>query len=254
MLIHGRKKRMSRKLPGIFSKRHYFQFLSLFSVMKLLHNHCNIFVEVSISLVTLFCQTWNFETTAFLLKSECLKMRPTANSTATCYLPPAGPREFHWHRKSGCWGMETLIWAHQHPQQMGRQFVHLLPQRFSADLVLPSKKLSHCGTCARTKFYSTALLTLAESYIACIQDILSLCHKADASMANSEQILHVLKSITEDAFQLLFFKDCMTIDALVKECWRFEDVKNIGSHPTSSGPLMPWLLPHVMKLQAHWNR
>ncbi|XP_042142191.1 uncharacterized protein LOC121833151, partial [Ixodes scapularis] len=67
--------------------------------------------------------------------------------------------------------------------------------------------------------------TSTESYMAYVQDILSLCHKADAGMADSERISHILKGIADDAFQLLVFKDCSTVETLVKECRRFEEAK-----------------------------
>lgn len=61
--------------------------------------------------------------------------------------------------------------------------------------------------------------------MAYVQDILSLCHKADAGMADSERISHIFKGIADDAFQLLVFKDCSTVETLLKECRRFEEVK-----------------------------
>ncbi|KAM7315286.1 uncharacterized protein ISCGN_005068 [Ixodes scapularis] len=41
----------------------------------------------------------------------------------------------------------------------------------------------------------------------------------------SERVPHVLKGIADDAFQLLVFKDCTTMEAVVKECRRFEEAK-----------------------------
>lgn len=67
--------------------------------------------------------------------------------------------------------------------------------------------------------------TPTESYIAYIQDILSLCQKADPNMPDSERVPHILKGIADDAFQLLVFKDCATADAVIKECRRFEEAK-----------------------------
>lgn len=58
-----------------------------------------------------------------------------------------------------------------------------------------------------------------------IQDILSLCQKADPNMPDSEKLPHVLKGIADHAFQLLVFKDCTTMEEVVKECRRFEEAQ-----------------------------
>ncbi|XP_077484473.1 uncharacterized protein LOC144094366 [Amblyomma americanum] len=64
-----------------------------------------------------------------------------------------------------------------------------------------------------------------ESYMAYIQDILALCHKVDAAMSETDKVGHMLKGIADDAFNLLVCKDCATIDSIIKECCRYEQVK-----------------------------
>ena len=67
--------------------------------------------------------------------------------------------------------------------------------------------------------------TSTESYVVYIQDVLSLCRKADDSMTEADKIGHILKGIADDAFNLLMCKDCSTVDEIIKECRRFEQAK-----------------------------
>lgn len=73
---------------------------------------------------------------------------------------------------------------------------------------------------------ATRAQTSTESYVAYIQDVLSLCKKADAQMSESDKVGHVLKGIADDAFHLLICKDCATVEAIIIECRRFEQVKS----------------------------
>lgn len=65
-----------------------------------------------------------------------------------------------------------------------------------------------------------------ESYISYIQDILALCRKVDGNMSEADKIGHILKGIADDAFNLLVFRNCATVDAIVTECRRFEQAKS----------------------------
>lgn len=67
--------------------------------------------------------------------------------------------------------------------------------------------------------------TSTESYVVYIQDVLALCRKADNTMTEADKIGHILKGIADDAFNLLMCKDCATVDAIIKECRRFEQAK-----------------------------
>lgn len=68
--------------------------------------------------------------------------------------------------------------------------------------------------------------TSTESYVSYIQDVLALCRKVDDQMPESDKVGHVLKGIADDAFNLLVYRNCTTIDAIIKECRRFEDAKS----------------------------
>lgn len=65
-----------------------------------------------------------------------------------------------------------------------------------------------------------------ESYLAYIQDVLALCRKAESDMTEGDKVGHVLKGIADDAFNLLMCKGCSTVDAIIKECRQFEQVKS----------------------------
>lgn len=79
---------------------------------------------------------------------------------------------------------------------------------------------------AAKKELGSRIQTTTESYISYIQDVLGLCRKVDAQMAEDDKISHILKGIADDAFNLLVCKDCTTVDAIVKECQRFEQAKS----------------------------
>uniref|UniRef100_L7M0E9 CCHC-type domain-containing protein n=1 Tax=Rhipicephalus pulchellus TaxID=72859 RepID=L7M0E9_RHIPC len=68
--------------------------------------------------------------------------------------------------------------------------------------------------------------TSTESYLAYIQDVLTLCRKADATMAEAEKVAHVLKGIADDAFNLIVFRGCSTINDVITECRRFDEAKS----------------------------
>lgn len=79
---------------------------------------------------------------------------------------------------------------------------------------------------AAKKELSTRAQSATESYITYIQDVLALCHKVDSQMSETEKVGHVLKGIADDAFNLLVYKNCSTVDTIITECRRFEEAKS----------------------------
>lgn len=73
---------------------------------------------------------------------------------------------------------------------------------------------------------ATRAQTSTESYVAYIQDVLALCQKVDNQMSEDDKVANVLKGIADDAFHLLVCKDCTSVDAIIKECRRFEQAKS----------------------------
>ncbi|XP_077516182.1 uncharacterized protein LOC144126110 [Amblyomma americanum] len=85
---------------------------------------------------------------------------------------------------------------------------------------------------AAKKQLATRAQSSTESYVAYIQDILALCHKVDAATSETDKVGHVLKGIADDAFHLLVCKDCTSIDSIINECRRFEQVKGRRISPS----------------------
>nr|XP_037280312.1 uncharacterized protein LOC119173612 [Rhipicephalus microplus] len=79
---------------------------------------------------------------------------------------------------------------------------------------------------AAQKELASRLQSGTESYVTYIQHVLALCRKVDDKMPESEKVAHILKGITDDAFNLLVFRNSSTIDDVIKECRRFEDAKS----------------------------
>lgn len=78
---------------------------------------------------------------------------------------------------------------------------------------------------AAKKELGTRAQTSTESYVTYIQDVLALCRKVDERMPEEEKVNHVLKGIADDAFNLLVYKNCTSIDDIISECRRFEEAK-----------------------------
>lgn len=77
---------------------------------------------------------------------------------------------------------------------------------------------------------ATRAQTATESYVSYIQDVLALCHKIDTSMPEADKVGHIIKGIADDAFNLLVFRNLSTVDAIMKECRRFEQAKSRRIH------------------------
>nr|XP_037290458.1 uncharacterized protein LOC119185596 [Rhipicephalus microplus] len=69
--------------------------------------------------------------------------------------------------------------------------------------------------------------TSTESYLAYIQDVLTLCRKADTTMTEADKVAHLLKGIADEAFSLLVFKGCSTVQDVIKDS-RFRDLEELA--------------------------
>ncbi|XP_077494857.1 uncharacterized protein LOC144105609 [Amblyomma americanum] len=81
-------------------------------------------------------------------------------------------------------------------------------------------------TLAAKRDLASRAQTSTESYVSYIQDVLALCNRVDNNMPESDKVGHVLKGIASDAFNLLVYKNCTTLDDIIKECRRFEEAKS----------------------------
>ncbi|KFM62702.1 hypothetical protein X975_05395, partial [Stegodyphus mimosarum] len=64
-----------------------------------------------------------------------------------------------------------------------------------------------------------------ETSEAYIQDVLSLCRKANPSMSEDEKVAHLMKGIAEDLYQVLSSQDYDSVDAFVKRCRHIESLR-----------------------------
>lgn len=64
-----------------------------------------------------------------------------------------------------------------------------------------------------------------ENFISYIEDVVDLCKRVDASMAEADKVKHILKGIDEDAFQMLLSKDLSTVADVVKLCLSFDELR-----------------------------
>lgn len=78
---------------------------------------------------------------------------------------------------------------------------------------------------AAKKEQATRAQTSTELYVAYIQDVLALCHKADNHMSELDKVAHMLKGIADDAFNLLVYANVSTVDTIIKECRWYEQAK-----------------------------
>ncbi|GBM49379.1 hypothetical protein AVEN_271451-1 [Araneus ventricosus] len=62
----------------------------------------------------------------------------------------------------------------------------------------------------------------SESYI---QDVLSLCRKANPAMSDDEKVAHLMKGIAEDLYHTLLVQDFRRVDELVKRCREIESLR-----------------------------
>lgn len=65
-----------------------------------------------------------------------------------------------------------------------------------------------------------------EKYISYIEDILTLCSRADAAMPEPVKINHIMKGISQEAFQFLVTKSPSTVQQLVELCQALQDATN----------------------------
>uniref|UniRef100_A0A224YQ09 Gag protein n=1 Tax=Rhipicephalus zambeziensis TaxID=60191 RepID=A0A224YQ09_9ACAR len=79
---------------------------------------------------------------------------------------------------------------------------------------------------AANKMLASRAQTSTESYVSYIEDVISLCRKANAEMPEADKVGHILKGIADDAFNLLICKNLTTVEDIIKECRRFEQAKS----------------------------
>lgn len=65
-----------------------------------------------------------------------------------------------------------------------------------------------------------------ETYASYIEDVVALCNRVDHDMTELDQVKHVLKGISEDAFHLLVLKSPSSIQEITNLCQSLQDARN----------------------------
>lgn len=80
-----------------------------------------------------------------------------------------------------------------------------------------------------------------ETFTSYIEDIISLCNRADPTMSESAKIKHILKGIAPDAFHMLVLRAPSTVQDVVAACQQLQDAKNlrVASPSLSFAPAIP---------------
>lgn len=81
------------------------------------------------------------------------------------------------------------------------------------------------------KALDTRKQQLGESYTSYIEDVLALCRRVNASMAESDRVRHILKGIGPLAFNALAIKDPATVADIVATCQRLDELESVRLPP-----------------------
>lgn len=73
---------------------------------------------------------------------------------------------------------------------------------------------------------STRYQLPGESYAAYIEDVLTLCGRADPGMSEHDKITNITKGIAEEAFQYLLLKDPVTVTDVIHACTTLQEKRN----------------------------
>ncbi|XP_077500804.1 uncharacterized protein LOC144111393 [Amblyomma americanum] len=66
---------------------------------------------------------------------------------------------------------------------------------------------------------------VGENFTSYIEDVVNLCKRVNAQMSEADKIRHILKSIDDDAFQMLLARDLRIIAEVVTLCQSFDELR-----------------------------
>lgn len=64
-----------------------------------------------------------------------------------------------------------------------------------------------------------------ENFTSYIEDVVDLCKRVNAAMTEEEKIKHILKGITDDAFQMLLAKNPQTVADVITICQSYDELR-----------------------------
>ncbi|CAN7951213.1 unnamed protein product, partial [Ixodes pacificus] len=68
--------------------------------------------------------------------------------------------------------------------------------------------------------------TSSETYTSYIEDVLSLCRRCDKDMSEADRVRHVIKGISEEAFNVLLVQNPTTVKDITTHCQRLDEARN----------------------------
>ncbi|CAN7950448.1 unnamed protein product, partial [Ixodes hexagonus] len=86
------------------------------------------------------------------------------------------------------------------------------------------------------------LQSLNETSTSYIEDVLALCRRVDKDMTEADRVRHVMKGISEEAFNVLLVHNPTTVKDITTHCQRLYEARNsrlqvFGLHGSSSGTM-----------------
>lgn len=64
-----------------------------------------------------------------------------------------------------------------------------------------------------------------ETFTSYIEDILDLCRRVNPTMSEADKVRHIMKGISDDAFQMLLSKNPATVSELIELCQSFDELR-----------------------------
>ncbi|XP_049520915.1 uncharacterized protein LOC125944449 [Dermacentor silvarum] len=81
------------------------------------------------------------------------------------------------------------------------------------------------------KILDTRKQQLGESYTSYIEDVLALCRRVNAYMAESDRVRHIFEGIGPLSFNVLAIKDPATVADIVATCQRLDELESVRLPP-----------------------
>ncbi|CAN7944753.1 unnamed protein product, partial [Ixodes hexagonus] len=85
-----------------------------------------------------------------------------------------------------------------------------------------------------------------ETFTAYIEEVLQLCRRSNPDMTEKQKVNHILKGISEDAFQLLATQSDLAVNKIVQACQNYQEIRQQrlgGPRPTTTVPTLASLAP-----------
>ncbi|XP_077559273.1 uncharacterized protein LOC144174431 [Haemaphysalis longicornis] len=92
--------------------------------------------------------------------------------------------------------------------------------RFSEHFGRPSVRKLHAEQRLRERAQQPG-----ESFLSYIEEVVDLCRRVSATMSDEDTIKHILKGISDDAFQMLLAKNPQTVTDVINLCQSYDELR-----------------------------